>query len=136
MNNLINPQIFDIKKPAKYKTILIVDENFTWLSSIQKMLVKEDFLTIGFTRSEAAIKSINKHRPDIILLNCSNHNNLALNFIKVLKEKKINLPLIVMVDSLDDNFVTEISRFGTLKILVKNEKFFEVLISKITAILK
>ena len=137
MNNLNSLQVVDFKKkPFKYITILIVDEDFSFLSSIQSMLEKEGYLTIGFTRGDAAIKSINKHRPDLILLNYSIDNKSVMNLINALIENKVNLPFIVMTNDLDDNFANEISKLGIEKVLLKNEKFIELLLSNIAAILK
>lgn len=93
-----------IKLVNKKKTIMVVDDSIEFLKEFQEMLQLSGYKTIGFLSGEAALVSVKKEKPDLILLDLKMNGKSGFDVVEELKadSETENIPIIIVAAFISD----------------------------------
>jgi CheY-like chemotaxis protein len=93
-------------------TILVVDDDPAILKLISSVLEQEGFSIINSFNGKEALKQVEIHQPQLILIDMVMPEMDGVEFIRLLRKSKKSIPLIVMSGNL-----TGIKFLGSVKLL-------------------
>ncbi len=120
-----------IKKEILDSSLVIVDDSFTSLKSIEKTLKEAGFTRIQtFQQESHALVALMTNPPDIVLLDMILENTTAVDVLKTLKTniKTRNLPVIVLSHSSDQELILRCLELGADDFISKESNPLEMLI--------
>ena len=91
------------KTNHKLQTVMLIDDETLWLDLIQEALADEDYRVITASSGEAALKKLQRKKPDLILsdVRMPDVNGFDL-FEKVRSNPKLKSVPYVFMSSIDD----------------------------------
>lgn len=107
--------------------ILVVEDDTSLNQLIQIKLQELGFETEGFVSGEEAISWIEEHENIIVLLDYNLSDMLAVDVLKKLKDRNLDVPFIIMTGDGDERLAVEMMKKGAIDYIVKDLGFIEVL---------
>jgi DNA-binding NtrC family response regulator len=77
-------------------TVLVVDDDTTWLADLRTWLADDGFRVIGISRGEWVIEAADFHEPDVIVLDVHLPSADGLDILTRLRRRQPDIPVIVM----------------------------------------
>ncbi|MEN3045238.1 MAG: sigma-54 dependent transcriptional regulator [Candidatus Hydrothermales bacterium] len=78
------------------KKILILDDNYTFVKSIERFLNEKGFQTEGFVEEEEFLKNLESEKPDLVLLDYKLKKYDGITILKKIKEKDKSIYVIMI----------------------------------------
>ena len=116
------------------KNILIVDDDKTFVDVVSQILVENDFDVIQTYSGFDAFKALEKKEVDLILLDIVMPDFDGLEFCRVAKKMKPNIPVIIVTGQ-ESQVVQSSRKFGADEIIYKPFKM-SVLLDNIKNFIK
>ncbi|ODS33455.1 MAG: putative two-component sensor kinase [Candidatus Scalindua rubra] len=114
-------------KTDKSYSILIVDDDEGLSHLIEKSLKKVNF-NVGVANNGAqAIDWVVNNPTELMLLDFKLPDMSARQIVEALKERKIEIPFIIMTGHGDENIAVEMMKAGAKDYIVKEGEFFDLL---------
>lgn len=92
------------------KTILLVDDNFTFLKAMEYALKSESLKIITATNVKDALNNINKIRFDLIISDYDMGYDNGLSILAYIKRKKYNSKFIMLTGSSNDKLQDQVEK--------------------------
>lgn len=92
------------------KTILLVDDNFTFLKAMEYALKSESLKIITATNVKDALNNINKIRFDLIISDYDMGYDNGLSILSYIKRKKYNSKFIMLTGSSNDKLQDQVEK--------------------------
>ncbi len=104
------------------RKILIVDDHFIVREGLKLIFeTEENYEVVGEEESgDNVLSSAEKLKPDIILMDLNMPKMSGIEIIKVLNEKRISIPIIILTTYNDDNLIKEGLALGAKGYLLKD----------------
>lgn len=83
-------------------TILIIDDSSFQRTIIKKTLTNEQFTCIEADNGRLGLEMAEKENPDAILVDLLMPDMDRIEFLKVIQEKKISIPVLVFTSDIQD----------------------------------
>ncbi|MCQ1538723.1 response regulator [Methanocalculus taiwanensis] len=83
-------------------TILIIDDSSFQRTIIKKTLTNEQFTCIEADNGRLGLEMAEKENPDAILVDLLMPDMDGIEFLKVIQEKKISIPVLVFTSDIQD----------------------------------
>jgi twitching motility two-component system response regulator PilH len=119
---------------ATMKKLLICDDSNFSRKRIIDMIKSDDFEIIEAQDGQQALDKINDKNPDLVLLDLLMPKITGIELLKILKEKNINVPVIVISADIQESTKQECKKLGAIEFLNKPPQK-EVLNNSIKAII-
>ena len=103
----------------KQKQFLLVDDSITARSYLKSVLEDADFGVIEASDGQEALNSIEEALPDAMVLDLLMPEMDGFEVLKVLKEKNISFPIIVLTADVQDQVREECLELGAAAVLHK-----------------
>ncbi|MGD8782252.1 MAG: response regulator [Ignavibacteria bacterium] len=116
------------------KKLLICDDSNFSRKRIIDMIKSDDFEIIEAQDGQQALDKINDKNPDLVLLDLLMPKITGIELLKILKEKNINVPVIVISADIQESTKQECKKLGAIEFLNKPPQK-EVLNNSIKAII-
>jgi DNA-binding response OmpR family regulator len=81
---------------TQLSTVLVVDDDAGWRVVVERWLKREGMRVIGLARGEWIAHAIERHRPDVVLLDVHLPGLDGLQVLEVVRHRWPTLPIIVM----------------------------------------
>ena len=119
-------------------TVLVVEDNALILGFVNKTVSDAGFKVTSVTNAEDALKSIQEHKPDIILLDIILPGMDGLEFLKTVRKdgELKNIPVVIISNLSGRDDVDKGMLMGANSYLIKSNILPEDVIKKITEVLK
>ena len=119
-------------------TVLVVEDNELILGFVNKTVSDAGFKVTSVTNAEDALKSIQEHKPDIILLDIILPGMDGLEFLKTVRKdgELKNIPVVIISNLSGRDDVDKGMLMGANSYLIKSNILPEDVIKKINEVLK
>lgn len=77
-------------------TIVVVDDDTTWLSDLQTWLAQVGFTVIGISRGEWVIEAVEWHEPHAVIVDLQLPGMDGLEILRQLRRRRPHIPVVVM----------------------------------------
>lgn len=101
--------------------VLIVDDNMWWAASLQRTLQPRGFTFVHVPHGLAAIDEVDRHRPDVVLLDIflPGPNGLALVHELRSHDDLATLPVVILSGAVSLDMTTALKKYGIQQVLDK-----------------
>jgi DNA-binding NtrC family response regulator len=103
--------------------ILAVDDDSNFLTDLESVL-SDDFDLTKAQNVSQAMQSLSVRLPDLILLDMNMPEISGLDFLKVLKQKNVPVPVIVLTGESDPETIVTAMRAGATDYIIKGSSDF------------
>ncbi len=116
-------------KSLESYTIIVIEDDISLNTLIQKTLQRNDFNTIGFYSGHEAIEWLKKNEqtPGLLLLDYQLHEMSGEQLIKILRKDNIEIPFIIITGHGDEKTAVEMMKLGALDYMIKDRSFIDLL---------
>ena len=121
----------------KIVTILIVEDSITYQQALKRVLVEKDYACICTTKGEEGLDLVQKHKPDLIILDLLLPGIGGREICHLLKMHPTNrfIPIMMLTMQKEDKAVVEGIEAGADSYVNKNESL-ESVVKRVQALLK
>jgi two-component system response regulator AtoC len=114
-------------------TVLVVDDDGDWRMLLREWLEGAGFQVLEETRGDSALSSIERHRPDVVVLDHHMPGLNGLDLVAVLHRQWPGLPLVLTSAFGDPGLIARARRLGASRYLDKAGDI-ETLVTEIVAL--
>ncbi len=123
--------------PHKYmsKTILIADDDamIMQIFSLGMEQNASDIRIHSATTGESTILAIQSVKPDVLVLDIRMPQGDGFSVLEYLKKEKINMPVVVLTNYRNDDYVTKCRAYGVKDYLIKHEMKIDRIVERVNA---
>ncbi len=119
---------YHTKSSVNY-TIVIVEDDVSLNTLIQKTLQRSNYNTKGFYSGHEAVEWLknNEEIPGLLLLDYQLHEMSGEQLIKILRKDNIEIPFIIITGHGDEKTAVEMMKLGALDYMIKDGSFIDLL---------
>jgi PAS domain S-box-containing protein len=116
-------------KSSESYTIIIVEDDVSLNTLIQKTLQRRDYNTRGFYSGHEAVEWLknNEQITALLLLDYQLHEMSGEQLIKILRKDNIEIPFIIITGHGDEKTAVEMMKLGALDYMIKDSSFIDLL---------
>ncbi|MBZ0276415.1 MAG: response regulator [Anaerolineae bacterium] len=103
--------------------ILVVDDNAGLRGLVIEVLQASGFRTLAATDGREALRQIDEHKPDLMLLDLQMPHMDGMEVLQRLSKSQIELPVILMTAHGSEAIAVEVFRKGVKDYIIKGDKF-------------
>ncbi len=117
------------------KTILIADDDSMIMQIFSLGLEQNssDVRIHSASTGESAISAIEAVKPDVLVLDIRMPQGDGFTVLEYLKKQKINLPVVVLTNYRNDDYVAKCRSYGVKDYLVKHEMKIDRIVERVNA---
>lgn len=126
--NTIMQNQFNTKSSGNY-IIIIVEDDVSLNTLIQKTLQRNNYYTKGFYSGHDAVEWLknNEKTAGLLLLDYQLHEMSGEQLIKILRKDNIEIPFIIITGHGDEKTAVEMMKLGALDYMIKDSSFIDLL---------
>jgi DNA-binding NtrC family response regulator len=94
------------------ESVLVVDDDMAWLSSVERWLAREGFRVIGMSRGQWVVQAVDFHQPDAVVLDVHLPGVDGLDVLGQLRRRRPEIPVIIMTAFGDLDVADRARRLG------------------------
>ncbi len=116
-------------KSSENYIVIIVEDDVSLNTLIQKTLQRSNYNTRGFYSGHEAIEWLknNEHVATLLLLDYQLHEMSGEQLIKILRKDNIEIPFIIITGHGDEKTAVEMMKLGALDYMIKDSSFIDLL---------
>lgn len=117
------------------KTILIADDDamIMQIFSLGLEQTDSDVRVHSALTGESAISAIKTVKPDILVLDIRMPQGDGFSVLEYLKKEKITLPVVVLTNYRNDDYIARCRSYGVKDYLVKHEMKIDRIVERVSA---
>ena len=116
-------------KSSENYTIIVVEDDVSLNTLIQKTLQRSNYTTRGFYSGYEAVEWLKKDEQTatLLLLDYQLHEMSGEQLIKILRKDNIEIPFIIITGHGDEKTAVEMMKLGALDYMIKDSSFVDLL---------
>lgn len=117
------------------KTILIADDDamIMQIFSLGMEQNSSDVQIHSTSTGESTIIAIKKVKPDVLVLDIRMPQGDGFTVLEYLKKEKMNIPVVILTNYRNDDYVTKCREYGVKDYLVKHEMKIDGIVQRVSA---